>query len=352
MHWAYDAIEKIKKMRLSHRNWNSALAEGHAMLISSSPGEVVCITGPSRVGKTKLVGALEKLLVCGERFESNGEMPVAKVLATNCSVGGTFSSKSFTLRALDSLHHPFYSDNQTGNGAWCEEFYKRLARTPETVLRPALEKALKNRKTVYLFIDEAQHVLYSKGGKKDARAILESWKCLAQSAGCVLVLVGAYPILEAVSLCPHLLGRKHQVHIPRYRANSEDLAVFLGLLEAYSPVLKLDPKVESLSCDDELLYEGTFGCIGLLNSWIREALAIAMANNDSYITQEHFLRSHKFYTERLVIAAEIQDGESVVFSDEADEMIELVSGDTGQTKKGRKRPFQKKPRRYPLEGRA
>ena len=190
MHWAYDAIEKIKKMHLSHRNWNSALAEAHAMLISSSPGEVVCITGPSRAGKSRLIIALERLLVCGESFESNGEMLVAKVLATNCSVGGTFSSKSFTLRALDSLHHPFYSDNQTGNGAWCEEFYKRLARTPETVLRPALEKALKNRKTVYLFIDEAQHVLYSKGGKKDARAILESWKCLAQSAGCVLVLVG------------------------------------------------------------------------------------------------------------------------------------------------------------------
>ena len=99
MHWAYKSITNIKELYLPHRNWNNALSYAHAMLIASSPGEVVCITGPSRAGKTRLINSLEKLLVPRDDFKEFGLMPVVKILATNCSVRGAYSSKAFTLRA-------------------------------------------------------------------------------------------------------------------------------------------------------------------------------------------------------------------------------------------------------------
>lgn len=349
MHWAIKSISDIKELHLSHRNWNSALSHAHSMLIASAPGEVVCITGPSRAGKSRLIDSLGKLLICGNDFENRGLMPVVKILATNCSVGGTFSSKAFTLRALDAVKHPFYSESTFDSADWGADFLKQLGRTPETVLRPALEKSFIHRKTMYVFIDEAQHVLYARGGKKDAEAILNSWKCLAQSTGAVLVLVGAYPLLDAISLCPHLIGRRHQIHIPRYRATDEDLKVFLELLNSYSELVTLEPGIKSLTEFSDLLYEGSFGCIGLLGAWIREALAFVLARDDQFLTEGHFLMAHKIEKDRQMVAAEIKNGEDLLFANEDIKFQDIV--DTPKTKKRKKKPFVRNPRRHKIAGR-
>jgi len=247
MDWAYQAISDIKNLHLSHRNWNTALSSAHAMLIASTPGEVVCITGPSRGGKSRLITSLVKLLICGNDFDDSDLMPTVEILATNCSVDGEFSSKAFTLRALEAIKNPFYSATTLDTNDWGADFYKQLGRTPETVLRPALEHGLINRKTKYIFIDEAQHILYARGGKNSTEAILSSWKCLAQATKTVLVLVGAYPILDAIALCPHMIGRKHQIHLSRYRANTADLKVFLSIIKQYSSLVTLKPEIETRS---------------------------------------------------------------------------------------------------------
>lgn len=351
MHWANKSISKIKELHLSHRNWNRALSQAHAMLISSSAGEVVCITGPSRGGKSRLVDELEKLLICGADLTNSDYMTVVKILATNCSVGGTFSSKAFTLRALDAVKHPFYSDNNLDDADWGANFYKQLGRTPETVLRPALEAAIKNRKTKYIFIDEAQHVLHSRGGKKDAAAILDSWKCLAQSTGVVLVLVGAYPLLDAMALSPHMVGRKHQVHIPRYLYVKDDLKSFLGLLNSYSKLVKLEPGVNSLQAFANYLYEGSLGCIGLLEAWIREALSYAMANNDEYLVLDHFVMSCKVDKDRRMVAAEIKNGEEFLLIEKNTNTKDSVN--KPKSKKGKKKKaFVKNPKRHKQLARA
>ena len=345
MHWANNSITKIKELHLSHRNWNTALAQSHAMLICSSPGEVVCITGPSRAGKSKLVDELEKLLTCGVDVTDSDYMTVIKILATNCSVGGTFSSKAFTLRALDAVKHPFYSEKNSNFLDWGASFYKQLGRTPETVLRPALEAAIKNRKTKYIFIDEAQHVLHSRGGKKDAAAILDSWKCLAQSTGVVLVLVGAYPLLDAIALSPHMIGRKHQIHMPRYQYVKDDLQHFLRLLNSYSKIVKLEPNINSLEAYAAYLYEGSLGCIGLLEAWIREALSYAMANNDDYLLLEHFKMSSKVDKDRRMVAAEIKKGEDFLLI-EGNKNIDNSKNKPKEKKVKNKKPFEKKPKRH------
>lgn len=350
MHWAQNSISNVKELYLPHRNWNTALSYSHAMLFASSPGEVVCITGPSRAGKSRLINSLEELLVCDDDFEDTGLMSVVKILATNCSVKGTFSSKAFTLRGLEAVKHPFYSENNFDDIDWGSDYLKQFSRTPETALRPAFEKALIHRKTKYVFIDEAQHVLYAGGGDKEAGAILNSWKCLAQDTDVVLVLVGAYPLLEAVALCPHLIGRKHQIHLPRYRTNDDDLKIFLGLLDSYSEIITLPPNITSLSNFADLLYEGSFGCIGLLESWIREALALVMAREEPYLTKEHFLMSKKIEIDRQMVATEIKNGEDIL--DEIKEVQLQDDVDIPIAKKQNKKPFVKNPRRHKIAGRS
>ncbi len=358
MSWAKKSIEDIKNLHLPHRNWNAAFAYAYAMMIASSPGEVICITGPSRAGKSELTDHLESMTVGSEEHVKDGVMSVVKILATNCSVGGTFSTKSFTLRVLDALKHPFYSDTSSNTDDthsdekiiddWGADYYKQLGRTPEHVLRSALEKALIHRKTKYLFIDEAQHVLYALGGAKGAGATLNSWKCLAQSTGVVLVLVGAYPVLDAIRLCPHIIGRKHEIHLPRYRPVESDLLVFESLLDEYSKLIRLHPDVNSLRNYNQLLYEGSLGCIGLLESWLREALAIALAYEDEYFTEEHLLLARKVDEDRKMVAAEILNGECMLALESKSklESIKLLP-----PAKRHGKPFVKNPRRYDVSGR-
>src|SRR5262245_10147622 len=116
---------------------------------------------------------------------------------------------------------------------------------------------------------------------------------------------GAYPLLDVVRLSPHLIGRKHNIHFPRYRPIPEDLVAFEEILEAYSQYLQLPKGISSLRDWREPLYEGSLGCIGLLEGWLREALALAMAREALSLTVEHLMSTRKSDSDLAELAREI-----------------------------------------------
>lgn len=342
MSWAQKAIQEIKTIRIPHKHYERALSNTLAALVASSPGEVVCLVGPSRVGKSRLAQELSTFLV-GENLNS-GYQRVVIVQASNCSVDGTFSTKSFTLRCLQAIQHPFYGVGRN-NDVWETDRYRLIERTPETVLRPAFEQALVNRGTKYLFIDEAHHIRYARGGAGPATAILDSWKCMAADTNVVLVLVGAYPLAEVLQLSPHLLGRKHQVHFPRYHQTRDDLLAFEQILETYSSIIQLPPGVKSLRDWNDFLYKDAIGCIGLLERWLRKGLAIAHSNGSDCLYKTCLLDTRTPTEDRKQLAVEIINGETLL--EAQGELEELPAPQTAaQKRKGK--PFTAKPRRYPV----
>lgn len=351
MNWSKQSIDNISLESIPHRNWKRALSEAYSLMLASNPGDVICITGPSRGGKTRLISELSNLMSGGELTE-NGVMPCVTILAENCSVRGSFSTKAFTIRGLEEVQHPIYGINKAGD-AWGVTRYALLQKTSEGVLRPALETALKLRKTKYLFIDEAQHIMHAQGSTQGAAAILDSWKCLAQTAGIVLVLVGAYPLLNVLRLSPHLLGRKHQVHLPRYHENRGDIIAFREIVDTYSELIVMPKKVRALNEWSETLYRGSLGCIGLLQSWLRRAIANADANNASALRKEDLFSTRTPRVEFLSILEEIAAGETALelIKDSPAAPINPSSKNSPSTGKKTK-PFRKKPRRYPVGGRS
>lgn len=339
MSWAESAISEIKTIRIPHKNYERALSDTLAALVASSPGEVVCILGPSRVGKSRLAQELSTLLV-GKSL-NDGYQPVVIVQASNCSVEGGFSTKSFTLRCLQAVRHPFYGVGK-GSDVWDTDRYRLIERTPESVLRPAFEKALLNRHTKYVFIDEAHHIRYARGGAWAATAILDSWKCMAADTNVVLVLVGAYPLAEVLQLSPHLLGRKHQVHFPRYYATRDDLLAFEQILETYSSIIELPPDIKSLRDWNDFLYQDAIGCIGLLERWLRKGLAIAHSNGRSFLDKAFLLDTRTPTEDRKQLALEIAKGETLL--EAQSELEEPIFVPASPKRKGK--PFTARPRRY------
>lgn len=350
MHWTDDAIHKIKILKVPHRNYERARSEALSILVASVPGEVVCITGPSRSGKSRLAGELGKLIV-GERPTMGDEfMPIVAVLATNCTNQGVFRTKNFAIHCLEAIRHPIYGLAKLDD-PWDISRHRHLEKISEGSLSNAFSQALKNRKTMYLFIDEAQHLTYALGGDSEAAAILDSWKCLAANASVVLVLIGAYPIVEVLHLAPHIIGRKHQVHLPRYYPTPEDLIAFLQILDAYSPLLRMPAAVGSLRHWADLLYTDSFGCLGHIESWLRATLAIARAENAETITEIHLRKSRKSYEDRRVIGQEIEQGEAALRADPIEQDYGERIHSNAPPKKRKTKPFRKTPRRYPVGGR-
>ncbi len=350
MHWTDEAIYQIKILKVPHRNYERALSEALSTLVASAPGEVVCITGPSRSGKSRLAGELARLIVGERPTMDEALMPVVTVLASNCTNRGIFRTKDFVIHCLEAIRHPIYGIGRLDD-PWDSSRHRLLEKTNEGVLSDAFRQALGNRRTIYLFIDEAQHVKYALGGDWEAAAVLDSWKCMAATARVVLVLIGAYPLVEVLHLAPHILGRKHQIHLPRYYPTPEDLTSFLQILDAYSSLLRLPTAIRSLRHWGELLYSDSFGCIGHVESWIRDALAVARSENADSLTEAHLRKSRKPYEDRRVIGLEIEQGEATLRSDPTEQDYgETIHRDS--TPKQRKtKPFRKKLRRYSIGGR-
>lgn len=296
-----DLVKQLNDLKVEHRNWQEALALVFALLTTVSPGEVICITGPSRAGKTRLIRELSKLLIGDGSHIGKGEIPIVTVEAVNCSSNGSFSTKSFTKRLLRAVQHPIYASEEP------DQLTKR-DQISEDTYRQALELAFVARKVRYLFIDEAQHAKYVSRNAQGAYALLDSWKCLAQVTGVILIIVGAYPILDIIRNTPHMIGRKHQINLDRYQPTPNDLEEFKGILEQYGSIIGA---TKVLLKDIEYIYKKSLGCIGLIQNWLVTASSLA-AVRGTELTFDILAEVSPSLEDIKSVRAEISHGETVL----------------------------------------
>lgn len=286
-----------------------------------------------------------KYLLAGKSdFDETGFLPVVVVEAVNTGPHGIFSTKAFTQRMLDAVKHPILSIGDAS--IYDDVAYQKMRRKTEAEFRSALERALIVRRTKYLFIDEAQHVKYVSNNTQAENSVMDSWKCLAQTTGVVLVVVGAYPILGVLNKSPHLLGRKHQVHLPRYRMNRDDLQDFSWILANYDQVMDIESSIGSLRNCSEFLYEGSLGCIGLLRGWLSRASAFAAIESKG-VTKKILGDTVLSDADLAAISQEIKDGESLLKCKCTNSnKIEKKTKSVKPPVKKKLKPFKRKPKRY------
>lgn len=338
-----EMANRLNTLKINHRNWCETFESAYFLLMSALPGEVICITGPSRAGKTKLINELKEMIESGHSFEETGLMPVVITTAVNTSTNGRFSTKSFTKRMLKAVEHPFHRDKKLSSLVGKKEL-------SEDEYRDRLESALVVRGVRYLIIDEAQHAKYVSKDAQGAYAVMDSWKCLAEISGVILVIVGAYPILPIINNSPHMIGRKYPVELGRYRYNKDDLEEFATIVSAYGEILGAsDLLMENI----ELLYRGSLGCIGLLRRWLIEAVAgskrkrASLSKSDllSSIMPDHDLRE---------VSLEIKNGEKYLESKFFENIEGINKPSTAAKKTSKKKnhkPGKRKPARYKLNNR-
>lgn len=323
----------LHTLDIAHPRYERAENQLFTQLSMGAPGSVVLLIGPTRVGKSRLLKDVAGQLVT-DAIE-NDDKPIVTVEAAT-TLEGRFSMKHFTIRALEELAHPLVDAHGLNF----------RMRESETQLRIKVEKAIRFRKTRYLFVDEAHHMLRTTRARVATDA-LDSLKCLANATGVVLLLAGGYELFTAGLASAHLNGRMRVIEFGRYRNEGQDEREFLGImrgLDAHLPWRNGQSLLEHAS----FIQLGTLGCLGLLLQWINAALCEMDACGQQRLDLAHFEET-RFEEQIRVIAQEIEAGEHTMKRLRRTQ-AKAISTPTparskSKSKSARRRPFQRKPKR-------
>lgn len=322
---------------IQHPHYQRVEQQLFTQLSMGAPGSVVLLVGPTRVGKSRLVKVVAKRLV--EQPPNDDTQPVIIVEAATTN-DGRFSMKHFTMRALEELQHPLFGEHG---------HVVRQGET-ETRLRLQLEHAIRYRKTRYLIIDEAHHLLRT-ARSHGAADVLDSLKCLANATGVILLLAGGYQLFTAGLASAHLNGRMRVIEFGRYRPEGDDERQFLSILKGLDGHLQW--KVgQSLMIHREYMQSGTLGCLGLLLHWINAAMCEMTARGKCLLSREHFVDT-RFEAQIKVIAREIAEGEAAMSKLRPNKLkpVSVAKPKASAAKPRRQRPFQRKPKRDQVQPR-
>lgn len=330
-------IDQVRALKLEHQNFKTAYRRLYAQSAFASPGQVIAVVGPTRVGKTTLSRRLSAELVKEMVDGDDRTIPLMRIEAATTNQG-KFSTKYFTLCALNELRDPVNIEG------WSP--FRRSQ--SETHLRLQLERCIQYRKTRYLLIDEAHHVLRTPSRER-AGEILDTLKCLGNSTGLVTVLLGGYELLQTCFSSSHLNGRLTVIDFPPYALESGAASEFDRILATFEEILPLK-RAGALQEHRQLIFEGSQGCIGLITGWITTALAEMRAQGEIQLRIDHFLTTRhveqiRAIREEIALGRHLLPQWDVAGSSDAQD-------DAAQAphRSAARRPFERKPKRDPGPG--
>lgn len=292
------------------------------------PGIIVLVIGPTRVGKTTLIGELEKRLLDRARermMRDPGFMPFASITVPGQS---RFDWIDFSKAILRQFKDPFVD--------------RRSALIRGRDYQEALEEAYIHRQPYAVIVDEAQHLAKAARGSR-LQDQLDQLKHFENKTGVSHVLVGTYDMRPFRKVNAQLAFRTIDVHFTRYDATKdEDRALFKSILWALQRQLPLEEEPPLVEEHWQFLYNRSIGCVGSLKVHLNQALELALNEGAKTLTEAHLkaVAPHKDKV-RLAFNTAIQ-GENDLFEgkDADEELNEMIWGakkpDESQEEEARK----------------
>jgi len=243
-----------------------------------------------------------------------GRLPVVSVEAV-APENGSFNWKDHYSRLLHACHEPLVDakvDYQIRGVR--QNSAGQLVIGPGVVvaeLRSAVEACLRARQPQAVLIDEAQHLKKMTSGRRLLDQ-MDTIKSLASTTNIVHVLLGTYELVSLTQLNGQLSRRSHEIHFPRYQFDDpEQRQMFIRVVYTFQRHLPLVQEPDLVG-QGEYLYERCVGCVGVLKTWLTQALNAALANEARTLTRTILDRSALSIPRLVRMAREIVDGEAML----------------------------------------
>lgn len=255
--------------------------------------ELHVLVGPSGCGKSTLMKRLEADILknhYSQMRKNPGLVPVIYVQLT-APQDGNFNWKDFFSRLLEKFNDVLIRKKvilrpeATLDG----EVITAIRMLVREELRRAVRNAFAMRKTKFLLLDEAGHLLLTKSSIP-ARVQFELIKSVAQELHIPIILAGDYSLLGILELNGQLTRRTEVIHFSRFQVDemSENSVhgrsfrnCVYSLLEAM-PLPKEDGLIEHM----DYFYQFSIGNIGLLKKWFKRALWKAFMSDEQIVTRK------------------------------------------------------------------
>lgn len=337
---------------LRHRMINAVFNYIEDRFFHADEQTIALVIGPTGVGKSHLAALLHEH-VYGSLTRSEDvvtELPMIYVEA-NVPGGSSFSWKDFYEDVLIALGEQrslriYGRPNEAGDDLGRR--YSTRNRT-ESELKRDVIKRLKSFKVRYLVVDEIQHI-FKYGGSSGEKS-LDVLKSLANRAGCKILGLGTYGIIQSIERSSELSRRILEVGFSSYSLQKdEDIRAFeesfLGLL-AHAPC-EIDP---SLIDFVESAFLGSCGCVGILKQWMERALRHALGQPRQMLTEACFKNTRLPGSQLKKIAEDIREGVALFTNPSDEELWDALLGNEPtvvarcepSTKPSARRPGQRNP---------
>jgi hypothetical protein len=332
-------------------------------LQTASTPRVIIFTGPSGVGKSTLTAAACNRILRYYEPQMCAEpdfVPLVTISAVPPNSSG-FSWKDFYIRLLTGQHEPLV-DRKLLLPRQSELFPdqalvgRSLERCVSDTLRRSVEEYFRHRRTKFLVVDEAHHMLLVNGRQR-LECQFESLKSLTIQTGVTILLVGTYRLLDILEQSGQLTRRSHVVNFRRYDIRDPNdrkgFRMVLAYLEQRMSEIVPTRLSESIK-DVEYFYCKCAGCVGILKNWLGHCLEQALEEKASLIDAPYADRFALKNRGVFTIAEEALHGEAKLADVSDARLLDLLNngvllGD-GESHKTlvKRRIGQRKPKRDPV----
>lgn len=317
-------LKYFQNLKINHPILSQSFEELWEAVKSYNDGSLILLFGPTGVGKTTIMQLLEKRLLeeLKDELVLDREMiPLVKAEIMGASTR-KFDWKDFYREILLKLSE-FSIDNRVDFAKWetprqpwlpfdnTGQSYKGVAddsRSTESRLRTSVEQSLRHRRPKVVLLDEAQHLTALSTGRSllDQQNVIKS---LANRTQTTHALFGSYELMSFRDLNGQLARRTVNIHFRRYvNTSKQDMKDFENIVWNFQQQLPLEESSDLLSLT-QYLYEGSFGCVGILKDWLFRSLVKLFSGQGRILTKEHLEMTKLDEIKLVKIAQECINGE-------------------------------------------
>lgn len=190
-------------------------------------------------------------------------------------------------------------------------------------LREAVEQALVSLQIQAIAIDEG-HLLMQGDGRDKPDEQLEWLKSMTNRTNVLHILVGPYELFKYRNTNGQVARRGRDIHFPRYHVErSAERGEFVGALEYLLERVPLTRDLPDLLKRWRWFAEGSIGCVGILKTWLVDAVASTLTEGGSTLTVDALTRTMLHPAQRVRLELDARAGEHQVKTTNADSVQQL-----------------------------
>lgn len=321
-------LKFFESQHLSHQTLDRLYQTINSVIRFPGRRSMIMLCGPTSVGKStlfdRIVGGYERIRE--EAVKANtwnpGRIPVLRVNIP--SMGDRpLGFIDIYERILEEAQEPLVEQKRASARAQIWRPRANNSHARERDLRWAVESMIRHRQPAAILLDEMQHLAEHRSST-GLESQLNCLKSLATIPGVTWVLAGSYELLQFHNRNAQLSARTRHLHFPRYKRESDaDVEEFCRVVWDLGRLLPLEEPPDLME-HSELLYQYSGGIIGIVKTWLIDALKLAITEQATTLTADHLRQTAYDPSQLKTMLQQALKGETDIAEAQSEVMPEAI----------------------------